>query len=159
LVNKNPLVQAKTLAYRALASQAYSRRELEKKLQRHGFQEEIVTSVLNELETHHYLDDRAFALAWAKKTIAQRFVGPSALQRGLESKGIDRDIIQEVLEKLYGGAAEEHVALKAMRRRLAQVKAGKSKAFERGMVGYLTRRGFTSEIIEKVVKRQSESLA
>ncbi len=113
--------------------------------------------MLRELEANRYLNDQAFALAWARKAVEQRFLGPLALQRGLELKGIDREIIQEVMEKLYGGTAEEHLALKAMRRRLAQVKAGKTKAFERSMAGYLTRRGFTSELIEKLIK--SEPLA
>jgi regulatory protein len=152
LVSKKPLVRAKTLAYQALARRGYSRRELEKKLQGHGFEAETVASVLRELETRHYLDDQAFALAWARKTVAQRFLGPLALQRGLEAKGIARETIQEVLEKLYGGTGEEHLALKVMRRKLAQVKAGKPKTPESGMAGYLARRGFTSEIIEKLIK-------
>jgi len=156
LVSKKPLVRARTLAYRVLARRGYSRRELEEKLQRRGFGAEVISSLLRELEANHYLNDQAFALAWARKAVEQRFLGPLALQRGLELKGIDREIIQEVLEKLYGGTAEEHLALKAMRRRIAQVKAGKAKTLGSSMAGYLTRRGFTLEIIEKLIKDDIE---
>lgn len=111
-----------------------------------------MASVLRELETHHYLNDRAFALAWAQKTVERRLLGPFALQKGLELKGIDGEIIQEVVGKLYSGPAEERLAVKAMRKKLAQVKVGKTKALERSMAGYLARKGFTSEIIEKIIK-------
>jgi regulatory protein len=156
LASKRSLIRARSFAYRALARRGHTRRELEEKLQRCGFETQTVLSVLQELEADHYLDDRAFALAWVQKMMGQRFLGPLALQRGLESKGIDREIIRDILEKLYSGTAELQLALKAMKRRLAKVKGGKAKVLERNMAGYLGRRGFTSETIEKLIKRQND---
>jgi len=156
LASERILNQARSFAYQALARRGHSRRELEEKLQRHGFGAETVSSVLKELETKRYLNDRAFALAWSQKAVEHKFLGPLALQRELELKGIDREIIQEVLEKLYTGTPEEHLAMKAIRRKLAQVRGGKAKALQRSMAGYLARKGFTSEVIEKVVKRQND---
>jgi regulatory protein len=108
---------------------------------------------MKELEARHYLDDRVFALTWAQKVVEHRQLGPLALRTGLHLKGIDREIIEEVLQKIYGCNDEEQVAQRAIKKRLEGMRPGlKSSALGRNLGGYLARKGFTPGVIEKVLR-------
>jgi regulatory protein len=146
------LIRARRLAYQVLARRDRSRLEIIEKLQRCGFGSDIVTSVIKELEAKAYLNDRHFALSWAQKAVERKQLGPLALERELELKGVDQEIIQEVLQKIRHEISEEQLALRAIKKRLERVRSGGPQSLGRYLVGYLVRKGFTPEVIEKVLK-------
>ena len=146
------LTRARRLAYQALARRDHSRLEIIEKLQRCGFGPDVVSSVIQELEAKAYLNDRLFAQSWAQRVVERKQMGPLALQRKLELKGVDPEIIQEVLQRICQGIDEEQLALRAVRRRLERVKGDEPRTSGRVLAGYLARKGFTPEVIEKVLK-------
>ena len=148
---KTALSQARRAAYQILARRGHSRLEGMEKLQRRGFPPRIVSAVIRELEAGHYLDDRLFALTWAQGAVERRHLGPLALRTGLRLKGIDREIIEEVLQKVYAEKDEEQVAVTIGRRRLERMQRGGSEGSRRRLAGYLMSKGFTSEVIRKVL--------
>ena len=149
---KTALSQARRAAYQILARRGHSRLEVREKLQRRGFPPGIVSTVIKELEAGHYLDDRLFALTWAQGAVERRHLGPLAVRTGLRLKGIDREIIEEVLQKVYAEQDEEQVAGAIGRRRLECMQRGGPEGSRRRLAGYLMRKGFTSEVIGKVLR-------
>ena len=147
------LTGAKKLAYQAIARRDHTRSEMIEKLQKHGFEPEIVSSVIGELEDRAYLDDQLFALNWAQKAVERKQLGPLALQRELELKGIDPKIIRGVLQKICEAVGEEQLAMKAIKKKRQHARGSGSKAF-RYLANYLARKGFTPEVIEKVLKNE-----
>jgi SOS response regulatory protein OraA/RecX len=91
-------------------------------------------------------------MAWAKRAVEQKQTGPTALRDGLIQKGIDQEIIEEVLKRVLGGG-EEYWAREAAKKWSARRKDLRSAGFEGRLAGYLERKGFTPEAIEKVIKK------
>jgi len=149
---KTTLTQARRAAYQILARRGHSRLEVMEKLQRCGFPPKIVSTVIKELEAGHYLDDRLFALTWAQGAVKRRYLGPLALRTGLRLKGIDREVIEEILQKVYAEKDEEQVAGAIGRRRLDLMRQNGPEGSRRRLAGYLMRKGFTSEVIRKVLR-------
>lgn len=156
MVSKEALSLARRLAYQALARRDHSRLEIIEKLQRRGFDPAIVSSVVKGLEAENYLNDRLFAITWAQKAMEQKHLGPLALRTGLQMKGIDREVADEVLQRIYGGGEEESCAAKAIRKWLGGIKGASSAGFRSRLASYLSRKGFTPEVIEKVLKDDIE---
>ena len=153
---KTALTQARRAAFHILAHRGHSRLEVMEKLQRREFPPRIVSAVIKELEAGHYLDDRLFALTWAQGAVERRHLGPLALRTGLRLKGIDREIIEEVLQRVYAEKDEEQVAVTIGRRRLERMQPGGPEGSRRRLASYLMRKGFTSEVIGKVLRSIGE---
>ena len=75
-------------ATEVLARREHSRRELEQKLLRRGFDEPVVHGVLNELERANLLSDARFASAYVDSRAARGF-GPLRIIAELKQRGID----------------------------------------------------------------------
>ncbi len=88
-----------------------------------------------------YLDDRAFALDWARARIAGRAEGWKAVYQGLIRRGVPRAIAGETATEVCSDQAELEMA-----RRLAGNLAPRTAARR------LVTRGFRSRIIARVLR-------
>jgi len=89
---------AKAAAARMVGSRALSRRELEKKLQRKGVEEEDARQAADWLQDIGALDDEAYAALLVRHYSRQGY-GPAWIRAQLQQKGIDRDLWQAALEE------------------------------------------------------------
>ncbi len=127
-------------ALRLLSVRPRSRRELEIRLLRAGFETEEVAVELERLEAVGLIDDAAFARSVVQHEVVVRRAGRRAVVASLGAKGVDRGIIDEALGELPPG--EEARALELARSRAARMATSPpDKAFRR-LVGFLVRRGY-----------------
>jgi regulatory protein len=145
------LSKARQSAYRALSRRGLSRLELIGKLKRRGYTPGIISAVISHLETGQYLDDRAYAFSWAQKAVERRLLGPLVLRAELTAKGIDREVIEEIVQKIYADSEEEHLAIQASQKQLMRMSDPTSQQSNKRLIGHLMRKGFTSEVIGKVL--------
>jgi regulatory protein len=136
---KNPL-DLHERALRLLAVRPRSRRELEVRLLRAGFEPEEVGEELMRLEAVGLVDDEAFARELAEHHVTSRRSGRRAVVGALAAKGVSRRVIEEAVADL--GEGEEERALELARQRAPRV-AGlpPEKAFGR-LSSLLMRRGY-----------------
>src|SRR5712691_260056 len=87
-------------AYRSLARRAHSRYELQEKLERKKFSHDTIQAVLAELETKKFIDDRAFAMSFARNRLQRRQFGRDRVALELKAKGIAKELIEETLSPL-----------------------------------------------------------
>jgi regulatory protein len=80
-----------------LSRRDHSERELRQKLSQRGFRDEA-DEVVEKLQYYGYIDDRKFAESFSKELIRVKHYGKKRIEQELYRKGIDRDIISEVLE-------------------------------------------------------------
>ena len=73
--------------------------ETRRRLRHLGYRDELVEQVLARLVEVGYLDDEAFARAWVESRDRARPRGEAALRRELSLKGIDRAVVDVVLEE------------------------------------------------------------
>lgn len=130
-------------ALRLLAVRPRSRRELEIRLLRAGFEAEEVRDELGRLEGVGLIDDERFAREFADHQLGSRRAGHRAVAAGLAAKGIDRATVERALAESPGddaGRARELAELRADRLRGIP----REKAYGR-LVSFLVRRGHDPE--------------
>lgn len=127
-------------ALRLLAVRPRSRRELEIRLLRAGFEHDEVQDELTRLETVGLIDDEAFARELAEHHVGARRSGRWAVVGALAAKGVPRSVIEEAIAGLGEDEAERALALARERApRLAGLPP--EKAFGR-LASLLMRRGY-----------------
>jgi len=134
-----------------LAVRPRSRRELETRLLRAGFEPEEGGDVLGRLERVGLIDDEAFARQLAEHEFAGRRSGARLVSRALAAKGVARATIEDVLATAPDdeeARADELAAARAPRLRGVEP----AKAFAR-LSGLLMRRGYAPEVSRSAARR------
>lgn len=82
-----------------LAKRDYASGEIKRCLKRYSSDEDSITSVMDRLISHHYLDDSRLIEKEIKKQLAKRH-GPSRIKQELRQKGLELLAIEQALEDL-----------------------------------------------------------
>lgn len=91
-------------SYTYLEGGMRSRRQLEEKLERLGFDRPIRELVLEKLEKLGFADDEAFARQWMQRNLTNKSV--RAVRQQLRQKGVDRELIDTIALEETDEAAE-----------------------------------------------------
>lgn len=150
ILQEQKLIDAKNIALNFVSYKQRTRKEVIQKLHQKHFSENDIQNAIKFLEDFGYIDDRSFAKNFAKLCIEQKKYSIPRIKQLLFQKGIDKDIIEEVLKDLSQGTEEFDNALSIGLKKLKQLeRQGKDKAIQR-VAQYLRTKGFSWEIIEKV---------
>ena len=137
-----------------LATRPRTRWELDQRLNRAGFPAEEVDDVLGRLEAVGLIDDRDFARTYAEHAFRVKRAGARATSTALASKGISRELAQEVTKQEPGQEEARAADLASMAaRRLGGLE--KAKAFGR-VSSLLMRRGFSAETARRAARQALE---
>lgn len=141
-------------AINKLSFRARSKREIEKILQEKGYDGDIIKSTIQKLEKYQYLDDVAFATAFIKDKQNFKKAGKGLLKQELYYKGVDKKIINRLLTENITDEGEYERALElAQNKNLSfRTKDDKNSRY-RKLSGLLARKGYSFDIISKVIKR------
>lgn len=134
-------------AYRFLSFRARSEREMREKLLE-KFNQEIVEEVIARLKEINYLNDQDFACMWVRSRSSAR--GKKMLRIELLKKGIEKDIIDKVLE-VVDDQSELETALKLVKSKEKYRTLTKNEAYKK-VASFLMRRGYSYEIVKKVIE-------
>ena len=94
-------------AARFLEARSRSVTEVRRRLGRAGYQAELIEGAITRLTELGMLDDEAFGRAWVESRDRARPRGEIALRRELALKGVDRAVVDEVLEERRSAAPNE----------------------------------------------------
>ena len=154
LREKGDVEQAYDSALDYLSYRPRSRWELAGYLRRHGADEEQIETVLERLEQAGLSGDEAFARYWVENRERFRPRGPAALRQELRAKGVDREVIDGVLEGLDSADG----AYRAAARKAGQLRGLDRVSFVRKLVEFLARRGFEFDVAKEVAERHLREL-
>lgn len=144
--------RAKLRAMHLLESMDRTRAELERKLQAGEYPREAVEAALAYVESFGYLDDRRYARHYVECKKEGR--GKARLKMELAQKGVDRSIIEEVLEEAELDDCRDTIRELVRKRRRG---SGSMDDRERQRIyGYLMRKGFSSSDILSVLKEKED---
>jgi regulatory protein len=134
-----------------LAVRARSRRELEYRLLRAGFEASEVADELVRLEAVGLVDDEAFAHQVAEHELVRRRSGRRAVVSRLAAKGVGRETIDRVLEEV-AGEPDEGRALELARTRTDRLgNLAPEQALGR-LVAFLGRHGYEPEVARSAAR-------
>ncbi|MFN2143498.1 MAG: regulatory protein RecX [Candidatus Promineifilaceae bacterium] len=148
LKSQEQIERAKKNALRYVSVRPRSVYELQTHLQRKSFEDDVINAVVEYLTGLELLDDTAFANYWIDQRETFRPRSRFALGQELRQKGIDRKVIDAVLEDVDELAAARRVVDKRADR-WANLP---EDAYLEKMAGFLQRRGFSYEIIREVLQ-------
>jgi regulatory protein len=141
------LHRAKQQAYRLLAYRSQTSSELRDRLARRGYTATIIDEVLQHLASEGYLNDRKLALDWARYRLQTKPLGRRRLGWELQRRGIDREVVQEILQQVYAEFDEVTLAAQVARKRLRTTGPPNAAGERQRLTHGLMRLGFEPDTI------------
>lgn len=157
LREEETLQQAVDRAYNYLSFRPRSREEVRRYLKRKETPPALIDSVIERLERLDLVNDKQFASFWieTRENFSPR--GSHALKNELRMKGVDRDVVDE----LVSDEQDEERAMLAGRKKamsLVRLPAMDFATFRSRLGSFLQRRGFGYEVATRTVKVLWEEL-
>lgn len=140
-------------ALRYLTPRARSIQETRRYLDRRGVDADTVGRVIQELERRGLLDDRAFVRDWIQWRQRSRPAGSARIQQELRRKGIDADLLDEVMTEQAGELDSVTAAMAVVRRQRRHYERLEQNTAYRRMLGMLARRGFPQNTARTAVQQ------
>jgi regulatory protein len=138
------------VAVRLLGLRSHSAVELGRKLERRGFDEDTIASVLARLSERRYLDDSEFARQLVNHRSRAR--GGAAIAAELASKGVARSVAQAAVADIDPEAEIEAAAAFA-RRWLPRAEPGSLRSLLQIASPRLARRGYAPGVVREACRR------
>lgn len=151
---KVEIYKIKQSSFRYLSGRNHSRYELQVKLMKKKYQNDLIHEVLNDLERQQFLSDSEFAKSYFSAQ-QRRKRGLLKIKSDLYKKGVSREIIEETLS----GHQDDEIFLEsaiimAQKKYNILVKREiKESKINQKIFQFLASRGFTSNIIIESIKK------
>lgn len=116
----------------------------------------VVESLIEKLKQKKMLDDEQFAKSWVEARRRSKNKGVIAIKSELFQKGIDKEIVAQVLNTLTQEEGEEDLAIKAIEKKMRGWKGLSKMEFKKKAYGFLQRKGFTSDTVITVIEKMIE---
>ena len=146
-----PASEARSAALRLLKFRPRSEAELTGRLSEKGFGDETVRAVVEEMRRTGLIGDERFA-RYAATQAAVKPVGRRLILDRLRKKGIAPELAEEAAQAATQGKDELERAREAAGRRISALEGLPREAAQRRLFGFLSRRGFSSDVVWKVVR-------
>ena len=129
-----------------------SKKEVKDYLKRKDIHESLHEELFNRLNRLELLNDEKFAKWWIDQRQSFKPKSKRILMGELRVKGIDKEIIEGVLAETK--IDEEKIAQKELEKKLYKWDRLPSNEANRKKTEYLLRKGFSWDIVEKVIKKR-----
>lgn len=140
----DPFQHALGIALKYLNRRDRTVHEVRLRLERASVDDSIAAEVIESLIEQNFLDDSRYARLFAEDKRELEHWGGERIERGLLTRGIDRELVVEVLAGLPDGESELDRALSLLRRRFPA--APQNRRDRDRALGVLLRKGYDSEL-------------
>jgi len=152
LAENEDFAKARNYVFTLLKFRNRSEQEIREKLKRKKYTQKTVERTIQYLEDVHFIDDRQFARDWIKARLTKPF-GFRRISFELNQKGIHKDIIREELNTAKINFPEEEIIVSLTKRIALKNKDLDRVKLKQKVFGFLSRRGFSLEAIQKAVNQ------
>lgn len=151
------LIFAKEIAYKFLSHKPRTQKEVEEQLRQRGFDEDVISKVVQEVKNYGFINDFEYARSFVFDRVKSKTLGKVALKQALLAKGISNEIIEKVLSERENIIDEFEIAFGLANQKLKQMKSSKKKKGtkneqKRKIYEFLTRRGFSWDVTNRVMR-------
>lgn len=151
MISQDEEARARAYLLTLLKHRPRSRREATMRLQQKGFSRDLIESLIQQAESKGWLNDALFARLWVEDRVMRKPKSRRALVRELQTKGIEREQVERALARVE--IDEERLAEQLARERLARYQSDDPNARARKLAGFLRRRGFSGDVIRRIMKK------
>ncbi len=155
IMSKEEINKGKEYALKLLEYRERSEWEIRDRMRRKGYEEKVITETIEFLKNQNLVNDERFARMWTESRL-RRSYGRWKISSDLKGKGVDRELIDEVLEELYSGINETQIVLELVERKWPSLEKEDNLMLRR-ISNFLKQRGFSFEVIADVMNQITES--
>ncbi|MBF0317267.1 MAG: regulatory protein RecX [Nitrospirae bacterium] len=149
----NTVNEIRRYCYRLINRRDYTRAELYRKLIARGYPNEDIEAELLRLRDLGFVDDRRAASMLLSHCEGSRYLGVFACKEELRVRGVDREIIDEMV---FTDQGEIEKALKIIAKKTRHLKKYPSYVRLNKVYELLSRKGFDNNTITKVINQYKE---
>jgi len=149
-VASDPYQVGTTIALTALGRRAKSRGELFSLLKKRGIAEEVANAILFRLQEQGFVNDYEFARYWSESRQRTKKVSRRIIIGELRSKGISDEIIEWVTSDISDDD-EFTNAMRFAERKVNSLRRLEPEVAYRRLHGALSRRGFSGNVVSRVL--------
>ena len=136
-------------AFHFLSYRPRSESEVRQRLLKHGYDAGSINKAINRLKELELVDDTEFARFWAENREQFSPRSRRLMKLELQRKGLDRDIIEEVIT----GVNEDESAYRAAGKKARSLPLSDYQVFRQRLVAYLGRRGFGYDVVKRTIEK------
>lgn len=127
--------------------------ELRSKLKTHGYETDAIEHALEVLQRYGYVNDYTFGQALVKDKQNFKNAGAGLLKRELYRKGINKDLISQLIEENVEEDGEHARALELAEKKVSSFRSDEDyNSKYRKLSSFLVRKGYQYSIISKIIK-------
>lgn len=141
------LKRARDRALYLLQSQGRTQAEMIKKLKDDGYSQSVTERVLSFLQEYHFIDDNAYTENYIHVNKGRK--SKRQITYELQQKGVDRDQIRQMLEE---NPVDEEETVRALLKKKTGGRIPEDKKEIRKLAAFLGRKGFSFEVISRVLR-------
>jgi len=154
-LNLDLLSKAKESALVYLSYRDRSIAEMNQRLSKKGYPAEVIETVVHNLKKVDLLNDERFALSFSRYKVEDKSWGPEKLRFELYVKGIDKELAEDVLNRIYEKYSQNDLIQKLISKRLKNQQEV-NRAEMKKQIDYLKRRGFRWDVIREAISNNKE---
>lgn len=149
--------QALQFAMKLIGLRRRSVFEITKRLELKGFNKDIISEVLEELERYKYIDDEKFAESYINDRMNFRPCGKLMIEKELKEKGIAENIINDKISELISEEKELESAGILVRKKLKIIggNVDKRRVYQK-IASYLQSKGYSFDTISQAIENEVE---
>jgi len=140
-------------ALRLIAHRDRTVHELRTRLADKGYPADSVKAAVERLKRIGYLDDRAYCERYTTEILATRPAGHRFITARLRLRGVHPEVIREVLSRAYPPELVEEMAYRVAAKRAKRSRNEAPAVRRRKLAGFLSRRGFNYDDVQKALRR------
>lgn len=145
--------RAYTKALKFLSYRPRSQKEIKDFLEKKGFDEMIITQVIELLRNQKIVNDEEFATWWTEQRQSARPHGKLFIKQELRQKGIDTSIIEET----FGTAQDDFETAKTLFEKKRHIfEKYRGQEYKQKVATFFQRRGFSWDVVQKLLKKSDE---
>lgn len=134
-----------------LKTRERSKKEIKDKLKTKEYPDIVIERVLEKLERLNIVNDNRFAEMFVRDRIKLKPKGKKVLSLELAQKGIDKNIIEEVLYELLNSDVELELAKRVLEKAEKKYLGLEERERKDKIIKYMMTRGFSYNTIEKII--------
>lgn len=148
--------KANAYALNLLSYRMRTERELYKRMRDKEYEEDLIVNAIAELKKLGYIDDRTFTEYYVEDKHNLNKLGKNKIKQELYYKGVEKEVIDEIIEEKTDDENEYNNALEVAQKRINSYKNEDKNKVYRKLGAFLTRRGFEYDIVKRVLKEVLE---
>ena len=156
LAREDEFIKGREAALRYIERSFKTVREVEDKLRDKDFTEETIIRVIHLLHEYKLLDDFKYAETFMKEKLRTR--GIKKVRFELINKGIDKSVMDSVVEAMSTAEVEEDSCLKLAEKKYDQLKKRESDTYKlkSKLYTFLSGKGYDYELISSTIRKVME---